>query len=88
MKVLYFGALWCPSCLVMRPIWRKTAKELDFELIEYDYDFNEEEVVKYNVLDKLPTCIVINNDQELTRIIGEKKPEKLVEIIEKLIKGE
>lgn len=88
MKVLYFGAVWCPSCLVMRPIWRKVAKEFDFELIEYDYDFDEEEVKKYLVEDKLPTCIVIKKEEELTRIIGEKKLDKLTEIIEKLTQGE
>lgn len=88
MKVIYFGAVWCPSCLVMRPIWRRVAKELEFELVEYDYDFNEEEVKEYSVDDKLPTCIVMDNNVELTRIIGEKKQDKITEIIEKLIKGE
>lgn len=89
MKIYYFGALWCPSCLIMRPIWRKVAAHFEMELIEFDYDFNEEEVESNNVSDKLPTCIIKdNNGIELTRIIGEKKQEKIIEIIEKLIKGE
>lgn len=85
MKIIYFGAVWCPSCLLMKPIWRKTTKELELELIEYDYDFNENEVKEYKVEDKLPTCIVIDEfGIELTRIIGEKKPEKIKEIINNL----
>lgn len=86
MKILYFGALWCPSCLVMRPIWKKTAKQFEIELIEYDYDFDEEEVTNFDITGKLPTCILIDDKgNEVTRVIGEKKQEKLVEIIEQLL---
>ena len=28
MKVLKFGAVWCPECLVMRPLWEEIEKEI------------------------------------------------------------
>ena len=85
MKVVKISAVWCGSCIKMKNIWREIEKEYDFEVINYDYDFDEEEVSKYNVGNILPVSIILNDENiELERIIGEKKKEEIISIISML----
>lgn len=84
MKVIKISAVWCGSCLTMKHIWNELEKEYSFESITYDYDFDEEEVKKYNVGNKLPVAIILNDEGvELERIIGERKKKEIVDIINK-----
>ena len=49
---------------------------------EYDYDMDEEEVIKYNVGEKLPVVIMIDESgDEVKRLIGEKKKEEIISFI-------
>ena len=85
MRILRISAIWCPACIIMRPIYEEIAKEHNFETSELDYDFDEEEVNKLDVGKKLPVAIIYDdNDQELVRICGEKKKKEIEEIIEGL----
>ena len=79
MKVIKFGAIWCPACLIMRPRYNKVLNNYtDIENIEYDYDMDSEEVVKYNPGKILPVVIFMDkNNNEIDRIIGETKEEVL-----------
>lgn len=46
MKVLKFGAQWCPACITMKPRWAEVEDEHQWLETEY-YDADEaEEVVK------------------------------------------
>ncbi|HOM78222.1 MAG TPA: thioredoxin family protein [bacterium] len=84
MKVLKFGAVWCPGCLVMRPIWKELEKEYPMLITEY-YDFDTEKalVEKYKVNENLPTFIFLDkNEHELVRLSGEVPKKKLAEMIE------
>ena len=85
MKILRFGADWCPACLVMRSVWSKVEALVPWLTSEYyDYDASEEAVKKFAVDDKLPTFIFIdNNDQEILRLQGEYSSEKLLEVVNK-----
>lgn len=83
MKILKFGAVWCPACLVMKPVWKEINNLYpDLDITEYDYDMDEDYVVKYNVGDKLPVIIKIDdNGSEIDRLIGEKKKEEIIRFI-------
>ena len=83
MRILKFSAVWCPGCLVMKSVWNEILKEFsNIDITEYDYDLDEDMVEKYNVGDKLPVVIMIDdNNNEIKRIIGEKKKEELIEFI-------
>ena len=85
MKVLKFGAIWCPACLVMRPIFKKIELEMPELVVEnYDYDMDSETVNKWDIGRKLPVYIFLdNNDKEITRLIGEHKKEEIIELINK-----
>lgn len=83
MKVLKFGAVWCPGCLIMRPMWQEIEKENQWLKNEYyDYDEDEEAVKKWHVDDTLPTFIFVDKDEnELFRLQGERSKQELVKLI-------
>ena len=86
MKIIKFSAVWCPGCLVMKPVW-KQIKTLypDLKIVEYDYDLDEKEVLEYNVGEKLPVVIMLDeNNKEVKRLIGEKKKEEILEFLGEL----
>ena len=70
MKIVKISAIWCGACLIMNKVWSKL-KDKDIELIELDYDMDEEEVKKYNPGDILPVFIVFDGEKEVLRLTGE-----------------
>jgi len=84
MKVLKFGAVWCPGCLVMRPRWQKIEKENDWLQADYfDIDEFPEVIDKYD-LKEYPTFIFLdNNEQEIERIQGEISEVEILDLINK-----
>ncbi|MDD2490191.1 MAG: thioredoxin family protein [Bacilli bacterium] len=85
MKVLKFGAVWCPGCLIMKPRWAEIESELPWlNTIYFDYDKDKEAVEKWEVKDVLPVFIFVDsNNKEITRLIGEFPKKKLLQLIEK-----
>jgi len=80
MKVLKFGAVWCPGCIVMKPIWAEIEKEIPELKAEYfDYDESKEEIKKYNIGDEIPVFIFFNKEgKEFHRIVGQRSKEELI----------
>lgn len=70
MKIVKISAIWCGACLIMNKVWNKL-KDKDIELIELDYDMDEEEAMKYNPGDILPVFIVFDGEKEVLRLTGE-----------------
>ena len=83
MKLLKFNAVWCPGCLVMKKVWKEVMDENpNITVHEYDYDMDEDEVIKYNVGEKLPVVIMVDESgNEVKRLIGEKKKEEIISFI-------
>lgn len=85
MKLIRISALWCPSCLVTYNIWNEIKEKYpDFEYIEFDYDSDEEIIQKYEIGKVIPVIIILKDDKEITRIIGEKKKKEVFEIVDKV----
>ena len=81
-KVIVISAVWCPSCLILKKDLKKLKQEYqDLEIETLDYDFDEEEVAKYNVKDKLPVIITIKDNEETSRLIGEKSYKEIIEFL-------
>lgn len=81
-KLLVISAVWCPSCLILNKHLKKLSNEgLDIEIKKLDYDLDEDEVLKYNVGDKLPVIILKDKNNELNRLIGEKSYEEILNFI-------
>ena len=83
MKVLKFGAVWCPGCLVMRPMWQEIEKENPWLKNEYyDYDQDKEAVEKWNIDETLPTFLFVDKDEkELLRLQGERSKRELLKLL-------
>lgn len=85
MKIIKIGAVWCPGCLVMKKVWNNIMKDYpDLNIENLDYDFDSEEVSKYNPGKVLPVVIFQDDDNnELERLVGEQKENILREKIDK-----
>ena len=83
MKVLKFGSVWCPGCLVMKPRWKEIEEENVWLKTEYhDFDQEKELAEKYNITNILPVFIFLDKDgKEFLRLSGEINKIKLVKII-------
>jgi thiol-disulfide isomerase/thioredoxin len=83
MKVLKFGAVWCPGCLVMKPRWAEIEKENPWLDAEYhDYDEDKDFVTEYGIDDKLPTFVFLDKSgKEFMRLSGEIEKQRLLDII-------
>lgn len=83
MKIIKISALWCPSCLIMNDIVNEAVKDANTKLISYDFDLDQDIVEKYNIGDKLPVLIKLDdNDNEISRIIGEHTKSEIDKFIE------
>ena len=84
MRVVKINALWCSACLVMNKVWKKIEDKYNFEVLQLDYDMDEEEVEKYNVGEVLPVFIFFDGDKEILRVTGEKCEKEFLELIKRL----
>lgn len=79
MKIIVVSALWCPSCLILNKNLKKLKeKHPEIEIVKYDYDFDEEEVKKFEVGKILP--VIIKGEE---RLVGEKTYEEIEKFISK-----
>lgn len=77
MKAIEITAIWCPSCLVMRPIYEKIYEKYNLDVTKLDYDTDD--IKEYNVGNILPVLII--NDK---RFIGEVKMKEIENYLESL----
>ena len=84
MKIIKINAVWCPACILSNKIWKNAKNDFpDLDIEELDFDFDEEEVKKYEVGKILPVVIFMDQDKEIDRLIGEKTKEEIYEAIER-----
>ena len=75
-EIIVVSAVWCPSCLIVKKSLKKIQKEYSIQYKILDYDLDEEEIIKYNIDDKLP--VIICEDKKL---IGEKNYEEIKDFL-------
>jgi len=83
-RVLKFGAVWCPGCLVMRPRWKEIEQENPWLATEYfEYDDSREMVEKYQVGKNLPVFVFLDKSgKEFLRLVGEIEKEEILKLLE------
>lgn len=85
MKIILITAVWCPSCLIMKPRYYDFfQKKVIEEIIEYDFDMDEDKINDLKIGVTLPVCIAMEKDREVLRIIGEKKVKEIENIFKDL----
>ena len=86
-KIIKVSAVWCPACLIMNSRYEEIKKLFpNFEYIDYDYDLDEDIIEKYNIGTTLPVLIILDNDKEINRIVGEKSIDQISEILKRYTK--
>jgi len=86
MKVLKIGAVWCSSCLIMKPRWQDIEQENPWLKTQYyDFDDNQEIINKYNIVSgKLPVFIFLDKkNKEIDRKHGELSKKEVIFLINK-----
>lgn len=82
MKIIRISAMWCPACIIMSKYWNRIEEKYkNFKFVTYDIDMDEE-VKNYNVGNTLPVIIMIKENKEVKRLIGEKTEKEVEEFIE------
>ena len=86
MKIIIINAMWCPGCLISKSIWNEIKLMYpNIEYINYDYDLDEENIIKYNIGEIVPVVIFEKDNIEIKRVIGEKSKKKILDIMEKIL---
>lgn len=85
MKVIKIGAIWCPGCLVMKPLWSELEKENpDLLTVYLDFDKDKEKISKYDIGSDIPVFIFLDKEgNELERLVGEFSKKEILAKIEK-----
>lgn len=85
-KIVLITALWCPSCLIMRPRYQTVVSSHDdLTIEEFDYDENPQLIEEKKIGSTLPVAIIYDEQGiEISRFIGEISLKKLAEKLEQL----
>lgn len=68
-QYLYFSAPWCGPCRMLGPVMQKVNNTIPVQKINVDEQ--SEIAIQYNVRN-IPTVILLENGQEVKRLIGAK----------------
>lgn len=75
---LYFSADWCQPCKILGPIMDQVVKQgVKVNKINVDYDVTMTK--QYNVT-SVPTVILVDNGNEITRFVGAKPLNEIMRI--------
>ena len=81
-KLLIVYATWCMPCKSLKPVIEQIANEnKDLKVVEIDVDKCESLVLKYNI-QAMPTLVVIENGEEVNRIVGAVPKEDILKLCE------
>jgi thioredoxin 1 len=83
-KIIHFYADWCQDCEIQNNILEQMAMEYDDVSIELvNVDYQEAKAKKYEIIN-LPTLVIADGDETITRIEGVVDLEDLEEVIDML----
>jgi len=83
MKLLMFGAVWCPGCIVTEAKVKQIKQEFEnLETIYYDSEENDVEFENFKIGDIIPVLVLVDEfGKELDRLVGEKTKKDIKKMI-------
>jgi thioredoxin 1 len=80
-KLVLFSADWCGPCKILKPNLEKISQEVtDLSILKANVSETEEHTKRFGIKN-IPTCILVENDQELGRFTGVKTPDQIKKFI-------
>ena len=79
--ILYFTAEWCGPCKKTRPIVEELNKDLSLTNIRIIDVDSEMELAKNFGIKSVPTFIVIEDNEEISRVVGAQTKQSLLELM-------
>jgi thioredoxin 1 len=81
--LVLFSAEWCGPCKVLKPNMESVEGELkeSYNFIKADISENEENTKRFGIKN-IPTCILIQDDKEISRFSGVKTSEQIKKFLE------
>ena len=84
--IVDFWAEWCGPCRMMAPVIESISDKYSdkIRVCKMDADSQQKTAAEYQITG-LPCCILFNNGQEVSRIVGFRSEDALVEELKKHI---
>lgn len=81
-KLVLFSADWCGPCKILKPNLEKVSEEVsDVIIVKADVSETEEHTKRFGIRN-IPTCILLENNEEIGRFIGVKTPDQIKNFIQ------
>ena len=77
--VKYFSATWCGPCQTFKPTMKELASE-GYNIEFVDVDEQGDLATEFNIR-SVPTTVIMENGQEVERLIGAQTKRKMVEVL-------
>lgn len=79
-QLIFFSANWCAACQTVKPTVEQVSKQLGVQLAKVDTDYDVSLTQQYNIK-SVPTLVLLENGQEIKRLVGNQPESKLKEFI-------
>jgi thioredoxin len=79
-QLIFFSANWCAACQTVKPTIEQVSKQLGVQLAKIDTDYDVSLTQQYNIK-SVPTLVLLENGQEIKRLVGNQPENKLKEFI-------
>jgi len=77
--VKYFSATWCGPCQTFKPTMEELASE-GYNIEFVDVDEQGDLATEFNIR-SVPTTVIMENGQEVERLIGAQTKRRMVEVL-------
>jgi len=76
-QYLYFSAPWCGPCRMLGPVMQRVGNTIPVQKINVDEQ--SEIAIQYNVRN-IPTVVLLENGQEVKRLVGAKSESEYLNV--------
>ncbi len=81
--LVLFSADWCGPCKIIKPTLERLEEKLEgsLKIVKADISEAEEGAKKFNIRN-IPTCVLIEGENEIARFSGVKNDEQIKKFLE------